>query len=53
MFHIGDEVLYDGTRYWIINGPTMSTQGPIYDLSVVPPPIVGVRQDELRPVPRT
>jgi hypothetical protein len=49
-YRVGDAVLYDGEVYYIIEGPIMGTQGSIYRISKVPPPIT-VLDHELRPVP--
>ena len=39
MFKIGDKVIFKNDEYYIIGGPTMGTEGAIYQLSKTPPPL--------------
>jgi len=48
-YKIGDKVEYKGEIYYIVHGPVMGTQGSLYELSKVPPPVQGVWEHELRP----
>jgi len=50
-YHVGQAVIYQGKRYYIIAGPIMSTQGAIYEISPVPPPIAGIHESDLQPAP--
>jgi hypothetical protein len=45
----GQAVIYEGERYYITRGPIMGTEGAIYEISKVPPPIQGVLESELQP----
>jgi hypothetical protein len=47
----GDPVIYNGDVYWVVDGPTMSTRGAIFSISLVPPPIQGVPESELQDCP--
>ena len=49
MYRRGQAVIYHGERYYIVGGPIMGTQGAIYELSKVPPPIQGVLEHEIQP----
>lgn len=44
----GDAVIYNGNTYYIVEGPIMGTQGAIYHISAVPPPVV-VNERDLKP----
>lgn len=46
----GDPVVYNGQVYWIVDGPTNATVGPIYKISVVPP-LERIRESELQECP--
>jgi hypothetical protein len=45
---LGDAVIYNGKRYYITGGPVNTSQGPMYDISEVPP-TKRVPENELRP----
>ena len=51
MYQVGQAVIYNGQRYYVVQGPVMGTQGSIYHISEVPPPI-RVLEAELKPVER-
>ena len=48
----GDPVIYKGKKYYVVGGPIMSTQGALYEISEVPPPIQGVAESDLQPAPK-
>jgi hypothetical protein len=48
MFKRGQPVLFKGKTYYIVDGPVISTEGHIYHISEVPPPIPALEQ-ELKP----
>jgi hypothetical protein len=41
-------VIYEGKRYYIVGGPVNTSEGPMYDISEVPP-TNRVREADLRP----
>jgi hypothetical protein len=51
-YRVGDAVIYKGEVYYIIDGPIMGTEGGIFHISKVPPPI-RVLEHELRPAPES
>jgi hypothetical protein len=48
MFRRGQPVVYNGETYYIVEGPVISTDGPAYQISKVPPPI-RVLEHEIKP----
>lgn len=48
MYQVGQPVLYRGRTYYIVDGPVMGTEGSIYQISEVPPPI-RVLEHEIKP----
>ncbi len=44
----GDAVIYEGKRYYVVGGPVNTSEGPMYDISEVPP-TKRVREADLRP----
>ncbi len=51
-FRVGDKVIYRREAYYIVEGPIMGTQGSIYAISKVPPPIYGINERDLEVAPR-
>jgi hypothetical protein len=48
---IGDIVTYKNSIYYIVGGPTNGADGPTYDISTTPPPVLGVKESELEALP--
>ncbi len=44
---VGQKVRYQGEEYYIVDGPLLSTHGPLYNLSTIPPSVQGVPESEL------
>jgi hypothetical protein len=58
IYHVGDKVVYNGGVYYVVEGPTMGTQGSLYTISEAPPHglsysvVPGVWGHELSPAPQ-
>jgi hypothetical protein len=51
MFHPGQPVIYQGELFYVVGTPLIGAGGLRYTISSVPPPIQGVREQELIAVP--
>jgi hypothetical protein len=60
IYHVGDRVIYQERVYYVVDGPTMGTEGSLYTLCETPPhtptsgslEVVGVWGHTLSPAPK-